>query len=142
MIQKTSCHDLNIVTGWVLIRGAIHFTDIQDAQLVAMKPGMQVNEVDAIAREPMISSGLKASYANISGRSLGYYQLFTSRSSDFSYVFWPTDTWTIKSGMIYHMYSVATGLAFSEIFLITNSGGKRFTQSKRSILTAPANISI
>jgi len=121
---------------------AEQITDIQDAQLAAIKPGVQANEVDAIVREAMISRGLKASYANISGYSLGYYQLFTSRSSDFSYVFRPTDTWVLKPGMVFHMYTVAKGLAFSETFLVTDAGGERLTRTKRSILTAPGNISM
>ena len=46
---------------------AAQITDIQDAQLAAMKPGIQANEVDSIVREAMLASGLKAGYANISG---------------------------------------------------------------------------
>ena len=105
-----------------------------------MKPGIQANEVDSIVREAMLSGGLKACYANISGYSLGYYQPFTSRSSDFSYVFRPTDTWILRSGMVFHMYTVAKGLAFSETLLVTDAGGERLTRSQRSILTAPGNI--
>jgi len=45
---------------------AAQITAIQDAQLAAIKPGIQANEVDSIVREAMVSSGLKASYANIS----------------------------------------------------------------------------
>ena len=115
---------------------AAQITDIQDAQLAAMKPGIQANEVDSIVREAMLASGLKAGYANISGYSLGYYQLHTGRSSDFPYVFRPTDTWILKPGMVFHMYTVARGLAFSETFLITDTGGERLTLSQRSILTA------
>jgi len=105
-----------------------------------MKPEIRANQVDSIVREAMVSRGLKASYANISGYSLGYYQLFTSRSSDFSYVFRPTDTWILRPAMVFHMYTVAKGLAFSETLLVTDTGGERLTRSKRSILSAPGNI--
>jgi len=123
-----------------LLSLAAQITDIQDAQLAAMKPGVQANEVDSIVREAMVNRGLKASYANISGYSLGYYQLFTSRSSDFSYVFRPTDTWILRPGMVFHMYTVAKGLAFSETLLVTDAGAERLTHSRRSILTASNNI--
>lgn len=113
---------------------AAQIIDIQDAQFAAMKPGVVASEVDSIVREAMLGNGLKVSYANITGYSLGYYQLFTSRSSDFSYVFRPTDSWVLKSGMVFHMYTVAKGMAFSETILVTDTGVERLTRSYRSIL--------
>jgi hypothetical protein len=53
----------------------------------------------------------------------------TGRSSDFSYVFRPADTWILKPGMVFHMYTVAKGLAFSETFLLTDTEGERLTRS-------------
>ena len=104
-----------------------------------MTPGIQANEVDSMVREAMVSRGLKDGYTNITGYSLGYYQPFTSRSSNFTYVFRPTDTWLLKPGMVFHMYTVAKGLAFSETILVTDAGGERLTHSRRSILTTSIN---
>jgi len=113
---------------------ATQIIEIQDAQFAAMKPGVVASEVDSIVREAMLGNGLKASYTNITGYSLGYYQLFTSRSSDFSYVFRPTDSWVLKPGMVFHMYTVAKGMAFSETILVTDAGTERLTRTQRSIL--------
>jgi hypothetical protein len=38
--------------------------------------------------------------------------------------------------MVFHMYTVAKGLAFSETFLVTDTAGERLTRAQRSILTA------
>jgi Xaa-Pro aminopeptidase len=117
-----------------MVDHATQIIEIQDAQFAAMKPGVVASEVDAIVREAMLGNGLKASYTNITGYSLGYYQLFTSRSSDFSYVFRPTDSWVLKPGMVFHMYTVAKGMAFSETVLVTDTGIERLTRTQRSIL--------
>ena len=119
---------------------ASQITQIQDAQFAAMKPGIPANEIDAIVRESMVSNGLRERYVNVSGYSLGYYQLFTSRSSDFSYVFRPTDTWLLKSGMVFHMCTVAKGLAFSETLLVTDTGTERLTLSDRTILATYSGL--
>lgn len=110
---------------------------IQDRQFAAMRPGVEACEVDAIVREGMLKAGLKDSYRNISGYSLGYYQHFTCRSSDFSYTFRPTDRWTLRENMVFHMYTVGKGLAFSETVVVTKDGGKRLTQTPRRLLCVP-----
>ena len=118
-----------------MVENAIQIIGIQDEQFAAMKPGVRACEIDAIIRAGMLEHGLKDQYSNISGYSLGYYQQFTCRSSDFSYVFRPTDTWTLSAGMVFHMYTVAKGMAFSETVLVTDFGFERLTLSERSILS-------
>ncbi|TIU44242.1 MAG: aminopeptidase P family protein [Mesorhizobium sp.] len=110
---------------------------IQDRQFAAMRPGVEACEVDAIVREGMLKAGLKDSYRNISGYSLGYYQHFTCRSSDFSYTFRPNDRWKLRENMVFHMYTVGKGLAFSETVVVTKDGGKRLTQTPRRLLSVP-----
>lgn len=110
---------------------------IQDRQFAAMRPGVEASEVDAIVREGMLKAGLKDSYRNISGYSLGYYQHFTCRSSDFSYAFRPNDRWRLRENMVFHMYTVGKGLAFSETVVVTRNGGKRLTQTPRRLLSVP-----
>ncbi|HMN14139.1 MAG TPA: Xaa-Pro peptidase family protein [Bellilinea sp.] len=109
--------------------------EIQDQQFAAMRPGVEACEVDAIVREGMLKAGLKDSYRNISGYSLGYYQHFTCRSSDFSYTFRPHDRWKLRENMVFHMYTVGRGMAFSETLVVTKDGGKRLTQAPRRLLS-------
>lgn len=111
---------------------------IQDRQFEAMRPGARSSDVDAIVRDGLLKAGLKTEYRNISGYSLGYYQQFTARSSDFSYAFRPNDSWTLMENMVFHMYTVAKGLAFSETVVVTPDGGVRLTRTPRKLLAVPA----
>lgn len=107
---------------------------LQDQQIAAMKTGARASDVDHILRDGMLKSGLKSKYDNISGYSLGYYQQFTCRSSDFTYVFRPEDNWELKRNMVFHMYTVANGLAFSETVVVSDGGGVRLTEAPRKLL--------
>lgn len=107
---------------------------IQDRQFEAMVPGAAAHEVDEIVRTALVENGLKSAYTNITGYSLGYYQLFTARSSDFSYVFRPGERWRLAPGMVFHMYTVAQGLAFSDTVCIREDGPQRLTRTSRKIL--------
>lgn len=107
---------------------------IQDRQIAAMCTGAKACDVDAIMRDGMLKAGLKSSYLNVSGYSLGYYQQFTCRSSDFTYVFRPGDDWRLKRNMVFHMYAAAAGLAFSETVQVTDEGGVRLTRTPRRLL--------
>jgi len=108
--------------------------EIQDRQIAAMRTGARACDVDAIMRDGMLKAGLKKSYQNVSGYSLGYYQQFTCRSSDFTYVFRPGDAWCLKRNMVFHMYAAANGLAFSETVQVTDEGGVRLTRTPRTLL--------
>ncbi|WP_149903484.1 Xaa-Pro peptidase family protein [Mesorhizobium sp. SARCC-RB16n] len=119
---------------------ADNIVSIQDQQFAAMRPGAEACDVDAIVREGMLKAGLKKSYRNISGYSLGYYQHFTCRSSDFSYTFRPNDRWKLRENMVFHMYTVGKGLAFSETVVVTEDGGKLLTQTPRKLLSVPVKL--
>lgn len=116
--------------------------DIQDQQFAAMRPGVEAREVDAIVREGMLKAGLKETYRNVTGYTLGYYQHFTCRSSDFSYTFRPTDRWKLRKNMVFHMYTVGKGMAFSETVVVTDDGGKRLTQTPRRLLSVPVTNAV
>jgi Xaa-Pro dipeptidase len=75
---------------------------------------------------------LRTSYDNITGYTLGYIGL--PRTSDFTRVFHPHVDWELRSGMAFHMYTSAAGLAFSETILITDDGHERLTLSPRTLL--------
>ncbi|MCC5991365.1 MAG: aminopeptidase P family protein [Rhodobacteraceae bacterium] len=117
-----------------IIATAALIVEIQDRQIAAMRTGARASDVDAIMRDGMLKAGLKTSYQNVSGYSLGYYQQFTCRSSDFTYVFRPGDDWCLKRNMVFHMYAAANGLAFSETVQVTDEGGVRLTQTPRKLL--------
>ena len=63
--------------------------------------------------------------------------LVPCRSSDFSYAFRPNDRWQLRENMVFHMYTVGKGLAFSETVVVTEDGGKRLTQTPRRLLSVP-----
>lgn len=104
---------------------------IQDKQFEAMKLGVLASDVDAVARDGILASGLRADYLNITGYTLGFYPPFTPHTSDFSRVFQPTSQWRLEPGMVFHMYLAAAGLAFSETVLTTPDGIERLTRAPR-----------
>lgn len=109
---------------------------VQDQQFAAMKPGVPASEIDRICREGILASGLRDSYENTTGYTLGYYGhgAFTpARSSDFTRVFVPAATWSLQPGMVFHMYTSGGGMAFSETVLITEDGHERLTKCERAL---------
>lgn len=106
---------------------------IQDRQIAAMKPGVSAAEVDFIMRDGLLRSGLRDEYTNVSAYTLGLYTR-TPRSSDFSRVFLPGNDWPLEDGMVFHVYSTAQSMGFSETVVVTARGGQRLTKSPRRIL--------
>lgn len=104
---------------------------LQDAQFAAMVPGANAAEVDHILREGVLAAGLRATYTNITGYTLGLVCI--PRTSDFSRVFLPTSDWALEENMVFHMYSWAEGMAFSETVVVTPAGGERLTKLDRRI---------
>jgi Xaa-Pro aminopeptidase len=105
--------------------------ELQDRQLAAMKPGIVAADVDRIVREGVLAAKLRDRYDNATGYTLGYYAPWSPRTSDFTRLFVPTATWALESGMVFHMYVSAQGLAFSETVLVTDGGVERLTQTER-----------
>lgn len=108
----------------------------QDAQFAAMRPGVPAQEVDHILRERVLAAGLRDSYDNITGYTLGYYSAASARSSDFTRVFLPGEAWRLEAGMVFHMYTSARGLAFSETVHVTPAGAERLTRIERKVFSA------
>ena len=107
--------------------------DVQDRQIAAMRPGADARAVDAIIRKGVLDAGLRDSYDNITGYTLGYYSQQAVRSSDFTRVFSRSSEWQLEAGMAFHMYTSAQGLAASETVLVTNSGPRRLTRCPRRL---------
>ncbi|WP_052130796.1 M24 family metallopeptidase [Erwinia typographi] len=106
----------------------------QDAQFAAMRPGAHAGEVDRLLRDAVLKLGLRETYTNISGYTLGLVCI--PRTSDFTRVFLPDSDWYLKAGMVFHMYVWAQGMAFSETVLITDRGAERLTQLERHLFIA------
>ena len=104
---------------------------LQDRQLAAMKPGVVAADVDRIVRDSVLAAKLRHRYDNATGYTLGYYAPWSPRTSDFTRLFVPNATWALESGMVFHMYVSALGLAFSETVLVTDAGAERLTRTDR-----------
>lgn len=109
---------------------------IQDRQFAAMRPGAVAKDVDAIAREAILAAGLRSTFPNITGYTLGYYPQSTPHTSDFTRVFLTGSDWVLEEGMIFHMYVSADGIAFSETVLVTGDGIELLTRSPRRLTLA------
>lgn len=106
---------------------------IQDEQFAAMKPGVKASEIDRICREQVVKVGLRDAYPNATGYTLGYVAI--PRTSDFTRVFLPNSEWTLEERMVFHMYTWAKGMAFSETILVTQDGHERLTCLERKLFT-------
>lgn len=108
---------------------------LQDAQIAAMRPGAVARDVDRIMRQGALDAGLRRDYTNVTAYTLGLYSR-TPRASDFSRVLLPDQDWPLEANMVFHVYTTAEGLGFSETVVVTPEGGRRLTQTPRAILTA------
>jgi Xaa-Pro dipeptidase len=108
---------------------------LQDAQLAAMRPGVPAREVDVILRDGVIAAGIRATYANITGYTLGYYSKLPIRSSDFTRTFSPKADWRIEAGMAFHMYTSGQGVSFSETVIVRPHGAERLTKLDRRVFS-------
>jgi Xaa-Pro aminopeptidase len=115
------------------LRTGAQLAEIQDRQLAAIRPGAIARDVDAICRQGVLDAGLRETYNNITGYTLGYYPTSTPRSSNFYRAFLPNADWAIEEGMVFHMYASACGLAFSETVLVTATGAENLTRTPRKI---------
>lgn len=114
-----------------IIRTADAMIRIQDEQFRSMKPGAYAKDVDLVVREGMLAAGLRDSYTNVSGYTLGF--TCPPRNSDFTRVFLPNSDWQLKENQVFHMYTSAQGMAFSETIVVTLEGGKRLTKMERRL---------
>lgn len=109
---------------------------LQSRQIAAMRPGARAADIDAILREGVLSTGLRESFDNISGYTLGLYAPAGPRTSDFTRIFHPGADWVLEAGMVFHMYASAAGVSFSETVLVAPDGPQRLTRFRRTLLTS------
>lgn len=106
---------------------------IQDEQFRAMKPGANAKDIDRIIREGVLAAGLRESYTNITGYTLGLK--CPPRTSDFTRVFLAESDWQLEQNQVFHMYTSAGGMAFSETIVVTPRGGKNLTKMGRRLFS-------
>lgn len=107
---------------------------LQNEQFAAMRPGAVAGDVDRLLRQQMLDSGLTDHYTNISGYTLGLVAI--PRTSDFTRVFVPGAEWLLEPGMVFHMYTMAQGMAFSETVHVTDRGSELLTRIERRLFSA------
>ena len=112
-------------------RAAEAMVGIQDEQFRAMKPGAAAADVDRILRDGILSAGLRETYTNVTGYTLGL--VFIPRTSDFTRVFLAGSDWRLEENQVFHMYTSAAGMAFSETVVVTPEGGKCLTKMERKL---------
>ena len=118
-----------------LIDAGHRLAAIQDRQMAAMRPGAVARDVDAILRQGVLAAGLRDSYDNITGYTLGLYAPAGPRTSDFTRIFHPEADWVIEPGMVFHMYASAGGASLSETVLVTDAGAELLTGLPRGVLS-------
>lgn len=117
-----------------LAEAARKLISIQDEQIAALKPGLLASKADRILREGVVKSGLRESYDNITGYTLGHYLMQTPRSSDFTRTFHPGADWTIEDGMVFHIYASAEQVSISETVAIGAHGAELLTRFPRGLI--------
>jgi len=118
-----------------MVEAGKQLADIQDRQIAAMRPGAHARDVDAILRDGVLEAGLRGSYDNITGYTLGLYAYPGPHTSDFTRIFHPEADWVIEPNMVFHMYASARGASLSETVLVTESGPERLTGLPREVLS-------
>jgi Xaa-Pro dipeptidase len=116
-------------------RAAQALGELQQRQIAAMRPGAAARDIDAILRDGVLKEGLRDSFDNISGYTLGFYAPAGPRTSDFTRMFHPHADWKLEPGMVFHMYASAAGVSFSETVLVSADGPHRLTQLPRTLMS-------
>ncbi len=108
---------------------------LQDRQFAAFRPGAKASDLDRIVRQGMIDAGLRETYHNITGYTLGAYPDFLARWSDFTWVLHPEADWIVEEGMAFHIYTSARGLGMSESVVVRSDGIERLTRLERRLFS-------
>nr|WP_246754484.1 Xaa-Pro peptidase family protein [Bradyrhizobium diazoefficiens] len=106
---------------------------IQDEAIALMRPGISAGVVDQTCREPLLASGLRETYTNRAGYSLGLN--YRPSAGEFIREFVPGVKWVLEPGMVFHMLMMAAGMGFSETVLVTEQGPERLTGMERKLFS-------
>ncbi|MCS3765665.1 MULTISPECIES: M24 family metallopeptidase [Bradyrhizobium] len=106
---------------------------IQFDAIKLMQPGTPAAVIDRACREPLLASGLRQTYTNRAGYSLGLSE--RPSAGEFMREFVPGVEWELKPGMVFHMLMMAAGMGFSETILVTERGPERLTGMERKLFS-------
>lgn len=109
---------------------AKRLVEIQDEQISAIAPGKFGRDIDAIAREKLVTE-LNCPYQNHTGYTLGYHA--QPKTSDHTRIFTHSAKWKLEAGMVFHMFLAVRGIAFGETVLVTSGGSERLTKTNRQL---------
>jgi Xaa-Pro dipeptidase len=115
------------------LENARRVVSIQDSQIEAMRPGALASDVDAICRKPMLDERLRTSYEGLTGHGIGFS--WAGNTTDTTYSFTPAAGWTLRPGMIFHMYTRARGFVIGDTILVTDAGPARLTGLERTLIS-------
>ncbi|MFB9264769.1 M24 family metallopeptidase [Bradyrhizobium erythrophlei] len=115
-------------------RAAETIIRIQDEAISLMRPGTPAGVIDRACREPLLASGLRETYTNRSGYSLGLN--YRPSAGEFIREFVPGVEWILEHGMVFHMLMMAAGMGFSETVLVTDRGPERLTSMERKLFSS------
>ncbi|MER9534160.1 Xaa-Pro peptidase family protein, partial [Mesorhizobium sp. M0309] len=106
---------------------------IQDEAIALMRPGTPAGVIDRACREPILAAGLRETYTNRTGYSLGLN--YRPSAGEFMREFVPSVEWVLETGMVFHMLMMAAGMGFSETVLVTEQGPERLTGMQRKLFS-------
>ncbi len=105
--------------------------EAQSEAIALMRPGAVARDVDRACREKIEKAGVRGDwetpYYNVTGYTLGI--IFSPWVSDFSRCFLPNEDWALEEGSVYHMYTFAQGISFSETVHVTAKGPGLLTRA-------------
>ncbi|MEE9249253.1 MAG: Xaa-Pro peptidase family protein [Dehalococcoidia bacterium] len=105
--------------------------EAQSEAIALMRPGAVARDVDRACREKIEKAGVRGDwetpYYNVTGYTLGI--IFSPWVSDFSRCFLPNEDWVLEEGSVYHMYTFAQGISFSETVHVTAKGPGLLTRA-------------
>lgn len=104
---------------------------IQDNQIAAMQVGVSAGEVDAVCRDAILNEGIKDTFPQVTGYTLGYHAV--PRTADHTRIMVPGQTWTLEENTVFHIILYSRGIAFSETVLVTKNGPERLTNVERKL---------
>ncbi|BAV50276.1 dipeptidase [Mesorhizobium loti] len=105
----------------------------QDEAIALMRPGTPASMIDRACREPILAAGLRETYTNRAGYSLGLN--YRPSAGEFIRKFVPGAEWVLEAGMVFHMLMMAAGMGFSETVLVTERGPERLTSMERKLFS-------
>ncbi|BAV50244.1 dipeptidase [Mesorhizobium loti] len=106
---------------------------VQDDAIALMRPGTPASVIDRACREPLLATGLRKTYTNRSGYSLGLN--YRPSAGEFIREFVPGVEWVLEPGMVFDMLMMAGGMGFSDMVLVTEQGPERLTCMERKLFS-------